>query len=105
MDSIDRVIANRHKNKHKTIASEVVHGKLGEGDDKKKAIEKAGYDYDSVKDRVNTMLRKRMHVTITDVAEEVMEGIWGEGEICKRLLEDAGYDYNDVLREIKRLNK
>lgn len=100
MDSIDRVIANRHKNKHKEIASEIVHGKFEE-----KTIEKAGYDYDAVKDRVNIMLRKRMHFTITDVAEEVMEGIWGEGEICKRLLEDAGYDYNDVLREIKRLNK
>lgn len=105
MISFERVVANRKKNTNKQIAKEVVSGKLGAGDDKKKAVKKAGYDYDAVMDRVNIMLRKKMNYTITDVAEEVIEGKWGEGEICRRLLIDAGYDYNDVLREIKRLNK
>lgn len=105
MNSVERVVANRKKNVNKQIANEVVSGKLGAGEDKRKAVNKAGYDYDAVRDRVNIMLRKRMNITITDIAEEVMEGTWGEGDICRRLLEDAGYDYNDVLREIKRLNK
>lgn len=105
MDSIERVIANRRKNNNKRIAKEVTSGKLGAGKDLKKAINDAGYDYDNVHERINTMLRKKMNLSITDIAEEVIEGRWGNGEMCKRLLQEAGYNYNDVMKEIQRLNK
>lgn len=103
MNSVGRVIANKQKRTNKRIAKEIVSGKIGAGKDKKEAIEKAGYDYDAVKDRFNTMIRGNMNQTISDVAQEVIEGIWGEGDICKQLLIEAGYNYNDVLREIERL--
>lgn len=105
MNSVKRVIDNKQKQANKRIAKKVVSGKIGAGKDKKEAIEKAGYDYDAVKDRVNIMIRGNMNQTISDVAQEVIEGIWGEGEICKQLLIEAGYNYNDVIREIERLKK
>lgn len=105
MDSVERVIINRRKIANKHIAKEVVSGKLGAGSDKEKAIRKAGYDYDAVRDRINTMVRKNMNQMISDVAQEVMDGKWGEGEICKKLLKEAGYDYNDIQKEIKRLEE
>lgn len=103
MSSFDRVAINRHKNNNKRIAKEIVIGKKSKNCDKELSI--SGYDRDIVNDRVNTMTRKRMNMTIQEVAEEVVEGKWGEYEICKKLLEEAGYNYNDVMHEVQRLIK
>ena len=103
MSSFDRVAINRHKNNNKRIAKEIVVGKKSKNCDKELSI--SGYDRDIVNDRVNTMTRKRMNMTIQEVAEEVVEGKWGKDEICKKLLEEAGYNYNDVIHEVQRLIK
>jgi len=103
MNSFDRVANNRHKNNNKRIAKEIVIGKKSKLCNKE--LSTAGYDKRIVDERVNTMLRKRMNLSIHEVAEEVVEGKWGEDEICKMLLEEAGYNYNDVMHEIQRLNK
>lgn len=103
MSSFDRVAINRHKNNNKRIAKEIVIGKKSKNCDKELSI--SGYDRDIVNERVNTMTRKRMNMTIQEVAEEVVEGKWGEYEICKKLLEEAGYNYNDVMHEVQRLIK
>lgn len=81
MSSFDRVAANRHKNTNKQIAKEIVNGKKSKTCDKE--LSKPGYDLDTVTERVNIMLRKRMNLSIHEVAEEVVEGKWGEDEICK----------------------
>jgi hypothetical protein len=39
-----------------TIAKEVIDGKWGNGEDRKKALTKAGYDYDAVQKKVNELL-------------------------------------------------
>ena len=103
MSSFDRVAINRHKNNNKRIAKEIVIGKKSKNCDKE--LSTSGYDGDIVNERVNTMTRKRMNMTIQEVAEEVVEGKWGEYEICKKLLEEAGYNYNDVMHEVQRLIK
>lgn len=103
MSSFDRVAINRHKNNNKRIAKEIVIGKKSKNCDKE--LSTSGYDRDIVNERVNTMTRKRMNITIQEVAEEVVEGKWGEYEICKKLLEEAGYNYNDVMHEVQRLIK
>lgn len=40
------------------IAKEVIDGKWGDGAERKKALEKAGYNYDSVQEKVNELLKK-----------------------------------------------
>lgn len=42
--------------KLKTVAREVIAGSWGSGDNRKKALEKAGYDYDKVQEIVNEIL-------------------------------------------------
>ena len=96
MNSFERVGANRIKNTNKKVAKEMLTGKLED-------VDNTCYDSEDVKKHMNTMIRKKMNLPLSDIAQEVAEGKWGEGEICKRLLKDAGYDYNDVVREIKRL--
>lgn len=103
MSSFDRVATNRHKNNNKRVAKEIVTGKKSKNCDKE--LNTAGYDKKVVNEHVNSMLRKRMNLSIHEVAEEVVEGKWGEDEICKKLLEEAGYNYNDVMHEVQRLIK
>lgn len=40
-----------------TIAKEVIAGKWGNGDERKKKLTAAGYDYDAVQRKVNEMLK------------------------------------------------
>lgn len=103
MSSFDCVATNRHKNNNKRVAKEIVTGKKSKNCDKE--LTTAGYDKEVVNKHVNTMLRKRMNLSIHEVAEEVVEGKWGEDEICKKLLEEAGYNHNDVMHEVQRLIK
>ena len=48
------------------LAKEVIEGKWGNGDDRKKRLKAAGYDYDKVQDRVNELLAPKASVkTVT----------------------------------------
>lgn len=40
-----------------TVAKEVIAGKWGNGDERKKKLTAAGYDYDAVQKQVNEMLK------------------------------------------------
>lgn len=41
------------------VAKDVINGKYGNGSDRKKALEKDGYDFDEVQDKVNELLNKK----------------------------------------------
>ena len=41
------------------IAKEVIRGKWGNGEERKKALEKAGYNYNTVQKRVNALLKQQ----------------------------------------------
>lgn len=54
------------------IAQEVIDGKWGNGTDRKKALEKAGYDYEVIQDKVNELLKKK------DSKDDIkVDGEWG----------------------------
>ena len=87
-----------------TIAREVIAGKWGNGEKRKKLLTEAGYDYDTVKAKVNEIWYGTDLISYVDVAREVIAGDWGNGEKRKKLLTEAGYDYpviqkivNDIL--------
>ena len=52
------VKAKKNKKSINTIAKEVIAGKWGNGPERKKKIEKAGYDYSKVQKEVNKILKK-----------------------------------------------
>ena len=54
----------------KTIAREVIAGTWGAGDERKKALEKAGYNYDAVQKMVNQILNGNAVVTDNKVQNE-----------------------------------
>ena len=81
-----------------TIAKEVIAGKWGNGDDREKKLEAAGYDYDAVQNKVNEMLSapKPSKKSVDQIANEVIAGKWGNGDEREKRLEAAGYNYDEV---------
>ena len=70
--------------KLKTVAREVIAGSWGSGDSRKKALEKAGYDYDKVQEIVNEILntptskpKESKTVTSTCNAKKFSTGVSG----------------------------
>ena len=81
------------------VAKEVIAGKWGNGDTRKKKLEAAGYDYDAVQKKVNELSKK----SVTTIAKEVIAGKWGNGDDRKKKLEAAGYDYDAVQKKVNEL--
>lgn len=86
------------------VAKEVINGKWGNGDDRKKKLIAAGYDYDKVQDKVNALLKKPK-VDVTKIAKEVIAGKWGNGKERRSKLTAAGYDYDTIQKRVNELVK
>lgn len=87
------------------LAKEVIAGKWADGEDRKKKLTAAGYDYDTVQAEVNRILKDGTKKTVSEIAEEVILGKWGVGADRKKLLTSAGYDYSAVQKEVNRIMK
>jgi len=85
------------------VAKEVINGVWGNGDSRKSALEKAGYNYSQVQAKVNELLAGSSKKSVTEIAKEVIQGKWGNGSERKRKLTQAGYDYNAVQRKVNEL--
>ena len=93
-----------------TIAAEVMAGKWGNGDARKKALTEAGYDYAAIQAAVNKLAKggsepapKPVLKTNAEIAKEVMAGKWGNGDARKKALEAAGYNYAAIQAEVNKL--
>ena len=86
------------------IAKEVIAGKWSNGEERKKRLTDAGYNYNDVQARVNQLLNgsqpKKSNETI---AREVIQGKWGNGNDRIQRLTKAGYNYNVIQRIVNRL--
>ena len=82
------------------IADEVIRGLWGNGDIRKKKLEKAGYDYNAVQAKVNEIL---LGPSIDDLAHQVIRGEWGNGNTRKKKLEAAGYSYEAVQKRVNEI--
>lgn len=78
------------------IATEVIAGKWGAGETRKKLLTEAGYDYNTVQSKVNEILKNKTTKTNGEIVKEVIAGKWGTGETRKKLLTEAGYNYYEI---------
>lgn len=93
---------NTDKKSVDELAQEVIDGKWGDGEARKKKLEDAGYNYNAVQDRVNEMLAKPKK-SIAEVAKDVIAGKYGNGDNRKKKLEAEGYDYDEVQAKVNQL--
>lgn len=85
------------------LAKEVIAGKWGAGEERKKRLTDAGYDYYAVQNRVNEIMGVKLKKTVDQLAKEVIAGKWGAGEERKKKLTDAGYDYYAVQSKVNEM--
>lgn len=88
------------------IADEVIAGRWGSGEGRKKALANAGYDYLAIQNRVNEKLGAGTQApskSVNEIANEVIRGEWGNGSERKRRLADAGYDYSTVQARVNKI--
>lgn len=83
------------------LANDVINGKLGSGDARKKAL---GSQYDAVQNRVNEILGAKPVVkspvkTIQQLVDETLAGKHGNGDARKKSL---GSNYNAVMNVINK---
>lgn len=83
------------------IAEEVIAGQWGNGDDRKKRLTDAGYDYNAVQDIVNKKIAP-IRKSNDQIASEVIAGQWGDGNDRKNRLEQAGYNYDAVQKAVNK---
>ena len=91
------------KPSNEQLAKEVIEGKWGNGDERKRRLEAAGYDYNAVQKIVNELVAKQELKPNDVIAKEVIAGKWGNGDERKKKLTDAGYDYNAVQKIVNEL--
>lgn len=82
-----------------TVAQEVVKGLWGNGSDRKKKLETAGYNYTEVQKAVNALVSP----DLTKVAKDVIAGKYGNGQERKEKLKAAGYDPAAVQKKVNEL--
>ena len=82
------------------VAKEVLAGAWGNGEDRKKKLIAAGYDYSAVQAEVNRLCNKK---SVDTIAREVIAGKWGNGDTRKKKLQAAGYNYSEVQKRVNQL--
>lgn len=101
-------IAPAKKKSNAEIAKEILAGKWGNGDERKKKLTAAGYNYTAVQEEVNKLLNPKTTTTTKkksnkEIAKEVLAGKWGNGDERKKKLTAAGYDYAAIQKEVNKL--
>lgn len=93
-----------------TIAQEVINGAWGNGDDRRRRLEAAGYNYNQVQNAVNAKLSGGSYTptnhtgpSLDDIAYAVIRGEFGNGDDRRRRIEAAGYNYNAVQARVNQL--
>ena len=84
----------------KEVAKEVIDGRWGNGDERKKKLTDAGYNYAEVQTWVNCILNG---TTIDDIARAVIKGRYGNGDARKKALKRLGYDYQVIQNRVNAI--
>lgn len=89
------------------IITDVINGKYGNGEARKQAIQKLGYNYSEVQKQVNNRLNsKHTTPTITDsLIKDIINGKYGNGETRKNTLKSLGYNYSEVQKKVNEYLK
>lgn len=94
------------KKSNTEIAKEVIQGKWGNGAERKKRLEEAGYNYAAVQKEVERLLaqqKKPAKKSVDEVAREVIAGKWGNGAKRVYNLTKAGYNYVAVQKRVNEI--
>lgn len=95
------------KKSNEDVAKEVLIGKWGNGDERKKRLTDAGYNYSTIQAIVNGATPakpapKPVKKTNVQIADEVINGKWGNDPKRSEDLKKAGYDPVAIQTEVNK---
>ena len=93
--SFEQPVENKKSNEE--IATEVIQGLWGNGQERKDKLTKNGYNYNEIQKIVNERLLGNKK-TNEEIATEVIRGLWGNGQERKDRLTKNGYNYNEIQK-------
>ena len=104
---------NNNLKSNDTIAEEIINGLWGNGEDRIKKLENAGYNYEEIQKIVNQKCQQSTlneENTVNDldkeeIARKVIRGEYGNGNERKKRLEEEGYDYKEIQNLVNILIK
>lgn len=101
----EQTVVKNEKKPVGEIALEVAAGKWGNGEERRKRLTAAGYDYASVQAEVNRKTKSTGvgKKSVEEIAKEVIAGKWGNGSERKCRLEAAGYNYSEVQKIVNKM--
>lgn len=91
-----------NKKSNQEIAKEVLAGKWGNGQARKDALTKAGYNYNAIQDIVNGKPAAPAKKSNETIAKEVLAGKWGNGQERINRLTAAGYNHVTIQNIVNK---
>lgn len=99
-------VQNRPQKSISDIATEVLAGNWGNGDDRRNRLSQAGYNYDEVQAEVNRRIiggaPAAHRMTISEAADQVIKGNFGNGAVRRQHLQQIGLNPDEVQAEVNR---
>lgn len=89
------------------IVEEVLKGMWGNGNERKEKLQNAGYEYDSIQQKINERLgQNSSRKSNEEIAKEIIEkNNWGVGQDRINRLKNAGYDPEIIQKLINKMMK
>ena len=97
VESFQQPVDNVVYKTNEDLATEVIQGLWGNGQERKDRLTNAGYNYEEIQKIVNYRLLGNKKSNY-DLATEVIQGLWGNGQERKDKLTNAGYNYNEIQK-------
>lgn len=102
----DSILPSPIKKTNEEIANDVIKGLYGVGEDRKKRLKEAGYDYATIQAIVNKKMGTKTEPTPKksndEIANAVIRGEYGVGEERRKKLTAEGYDYAIVQNLVNK---
>lgn len=89
------------------IVEEIMKGLWGNGEERKQKIQNAGYEYNSIQQKVNEYVRQNSNrKSNEEIAKEIIQkGNWGVGQDRINRLKNAGYDPKIIQDLVNKMMK
>lgn len=85
------------------VAKDVIAGKYGNGEARKKNIEALGLSYTAVQARVNALLNVHPKPSVDQVAHDIINGKYGNGEQRKQKVVALGLSFDEVQARVNQI--
>lgn len=89
------------------IIKEIMEGKWGNGEERKQKLQSAGYEYNSIQQKINEIIRQNSNrKSNEEIAKEIIKkNNWGVGQERIKKLTDAGYDAKVIQDLVNKMMK